>query len=250
MTVDYSAADPRLATLTAADLYRDVRERLTSLLNDALATAGPAIADQRIPGTPGWSLHDLVAHLAGSAVDIVNGNLDGVTTDPWTSAQVLAREDATLPELLAEWTTAATILEAALAVEPKGILRLMVLDIVVHEHDVRGALGAPGGRDSLALRWLWQSPERLCHSRIETAGLAPLHLVLVSDTGTQRRCTAGSGAGGAVVRAPEFELFRTLTGRRSAEQILGYEWEGDPTGYLMVLSPFGPLPVENVIEAT
>jgi hypothetical protein len=38
---------------------------------------------------------------------------------------------------------------------------------------------------------------------------------------------AGSGDVTATVGAPRFEIFRAMTGRRSAEQITAFTWEGD-----------------------
>jgi len=45
------------------------------------------------------------------------------------------------------------------------------------------------------------------------------------------------------------EWFRALFGRRSAGQILTYQWEGDPSPYFALVNLFGPLPEADVIEA-
>ncbi len=239
-------ADPALDDLTVAQLYNNVRERVSALLS----TLDPELENAPVPATPGWTVHDLVAHFAGLANDVVRGNLDGIGTAPWTSAQVLPREGLPLEQLISEWAEQGSSLEALLPTPPRGPLRDLVYDILIHEHDLRGAVAQPGGRDSLAMRWAWRYPERFCANRIDAAGIAPLRLHLVSDTHTVRNITSGSGTGGASLRTTEFEAFRMLTGRRSAAQILNYEWEGDPTPYLLVVSPFGPLPAQDVIETT
>ena len=41
-------------------------------------------------------------------------------------------------------------------------------------------------------------------------------------------------AGGATLKVDAFELFRALTGRRSADQIRGFEWGTDPSPYLPI----------------
>ena len=41
----------------------------------------------------------------------------------------------------------------------------------------------------------------------------------------------------ATLRASQFELLRAMTGRRSVEQIHGYDWDGDPMVERIVLVP-------------
>ena len=59
-----------------------------------------------VAACPAWTVHDLLAHLAGTSADQVSQNLDGVTTDPWTARQVEDRRGRTVPELATEWSTA------------------------------------------------------------------------------------------------------------------------------------------------
>ncbi len=49
----------------------------------------------------------------------------------------------------------------------------------------------------------------------------------------------GAGEPGATVAASRFELVRVLGGRRSRDQILALEWEGDPSPYLPILPAYG-----------
>src|SRR4051794_16264226 len=107
-------------------------------------------AAQPVPACPKWSVHDLVAHLSGTVDDALNGRMDGMPEDPWTAAQVDARHDVPVAEMLAAWNTDAPSFEELL----DGIGRLgrqAVADVVTHEHDLRGALGVPGARDSDAV---------------------------------------------------------------------------------------------------
>jgi hypothetical protein len=63
---------------------------------------------------------------------------------------------------------------------------------------------------------------------------------------------AGAGAepavavGGVGVAEP-FELFRALSGRRSAGQVRSLAWDGDPAPYLDVLAPY-PMPPSPLRE--
>jgi hypothetical protein len=49
------------------------------------------------------------------------------------------------------------------------------------------------------------------------------------------------------VTGTSFDLFRSLSGRRSVEQLLDLEWDGDPAAYIDVLSPY-PYPHSAVRE--
>ena len=41
-----------------------------------------------VPCTPAWTVRDVLSHVAGIPDDALNGRLDGVTTEPWTSTIV------------------------------------------------------------------------------------------------------------------------------------------------------------------
>jgi hypothetical protein len=51
----------------------------------------------------------------------------------------------------------------------------------------------------------------------------------------------------ATVSAEAFELFRAISGRRSADQIRAMAWDGDPEPYVSTVSPY-PLPDRALIE--
>src|SRR5439155_3479575 len=126
--------------------YASTRHRITDLVAD------PATGDaaRTVPCCPAWSVHDVVAHLAGVVDDVLAGRLDGVATDPWTAAQVELRRGRPLAEVVDEWNALAPQFEQFLdSVGPPGAQA--VADIVTHEHDIRQALGSPGARDSDAL---------------------------------------------------------------------------------------------------
>ena len=132
--------------MTPSELYADVRTRVTELVRD--------LDDGRqglvVPGCPAWTVRDLVAHCEAVATDAVAGNLDGAGTDPWTKRQVEERRDARLGDILDQWARSGAQLESGLDDVPKGISRTLLVDLVTHEHDLRGALGVPGGRETEA----------------------------------------------------------------------------------------------------
>ena len=46
-----------------------------------------------VPGTPAWTVHEVLAHLAGTASDSVTGRMDGAPGPEWTSRHVSERAD-------------------------------------------------------------------------------------------------------------------------------------------------------------
>ena len=188
-------------------------------VSDLVASA-PEQANDLVPACPDWRVRDVVAHVTGVCHDILTGNLAGAASDPWTEAQVAARRDVSLDELLAEWAEAAPPVAAMLDDFPEPYGRQVIGDVTVHEHDIRGALHQPGARDSEALGiGLDFLSAELAVPGAAALGLDPLDRVLSVD---------------------DFELFRALSGRRSAAQIKAYDWRVDPEPYLPVfgLGPF------------
>jgi hypothetical protein len=212
-----------------ATAYRGVRVRVRELVVEHGAEA-----DRLIPATPEWTIHDVVAHLGGITADIVSGNLRGVGTDPWTAAQVSARRDRDIVDLLDEWDECAGPVEAM--VDSFGTAGGQLLgDAVTHEHDLRGALGCPGARDSDALLigfdWVaWRVAAAWQEAGIGTLGVD-------HEAGTT---TCGDGVPTATLRVTRFEFTRAVTGRRSPEQVAAYEWDGEARPDLLVVTPFTP----------
>src|SRR5918911_3351769 len=127
--------------------YAETRARIVELV-----TAPGVGLDAPVPATPEWRVRDVVAHLVGVCDDIASGNLEGVTTPPWTAKQVEKRKDASIDALIEEWARAAREVEAMIPMFPGHSGPQLVSDVVTHEHDLRGALGQPGARDSAATR--------------------------------------------------------------------------------------------------
>jgi uncharacterized protein (TIGR03083 family) len=218
--------------------YAEGRRRLTDLVADLdHAAATP------VPACPAWSVHDVIAHLTGVCTDVLAGRIDGVGTDSWTDAQVAVRRDVPLQDVLAEWNEVAPAVEAMSGAFGRAGYQ-WVGDQAVHEHDVRGALGRPGARDSdtidLGLRFM--VPGFL--DAVAALGLPPLE-VQVGDR------TWRSGEGEAAVRLDleRFEALRSLCGRRSTDQLRALPWAGDAEPYLEAFAwgPFTP-PATAVLE--
>lgn len=218
--------------------YRDTRLRIT-----ALVTAPGVDLSTRVPATPDWTVKDVVAHLTGVCADILAGNLEGLTTEPWTAAQVAARRETALDELLDEWARSSAEIEPIVVMFPGRSGPQFVMDAATHEHDLRGALSKPGERDSAATAIGVEFAIGSWVRGVKRAGL-PL---LAVEAGS-RRWVTGEGDAHTTLSGEPFELMRAATGRRSLEQIKALDWDADPEPYLATFAwgPFRPAAADIV----
>jgi uncharacterized protein (TIGR03083 family) len=219
-----------------ADRYADAQARIVALVGDL----GRNDLATMVPGTPKWSLHGLLSHLVGGPVDFAAGRLDGAGGEEWTQRQVDARVQCTLAEIIAEWDGIVPAVDTA--VRAGQVPVPVAFDILTHESDVRGALGAELTPDPRATRFIVDGFGARAVAVTARVGRGPVEL-----RATDTDWSIGT-AGGVVAEATEHEWARALTGRRSNAQVSGFAWSGDPAPYLDLLSPFGPLPTADVIE--
>lgn len=223
-----------------ADNYVAAHDRIEKLV----AGIDDTQARSPVPGTPDWTVHDLLAHLVAVPSDIAAGRLTSIPTPDQTKAQVEERRDRSIGELLDEWTSGmGPIVEATRA----GLIPApLAIDVITHEQDLRGALGAPPVPDPDAVKWAAGGFASGLARRIKESGLPPL---LLRDPDSGFDAFAGDGGPpGATVTAPVFELFRALAGRRSREQVAGYDWDGDASPYLDLFCVFGPLREHDLLD--
>jgi uncharacterized protein (TIGR03083 family) len=204
-----------------ATSYRELRLRVS----DVIRHTDPSALTRPAPATPAWRVHDVVAHLVGVPDDVVNGRMDGLASDHWTQAQVDKRVDNSSADLLAEWEANGPAFEALLAAAPSEIAGQALFDAATHEHDLRHAIGAPGARESDAIAEAW---EWIVAARTRGGGRA---LRFVFDGAEQ---LSGTGDVVATIEAPRFELFRAVSGRRTAAEIEQYNWDRDPEPELLL----------------
>ena len=218
-----------------AELYRELRARVRGVVESVDAGAFGAV----VPATPAWRAHDVLAHLVGVPQDVVNGRLEGLASDSWTQAQVDARRDASVADLLAEWDDYGPKFEAMLAAAPAEIAGQAIFDAASHEHDLRGAFGTPGARDSGAIGcgWDWVLGAR-------TRNRAPA-ICFVVEAGEQ---VSGVGELVARVEAPRFELFRAVSGRRTAAEVSRFGWDREPDPALLLAADFFSIPEQSIGE--
>jgi uncharacterized protein (TIGR03083 family) len=240
-----------------ADVYDDVRKGLSALVLELSD-------DERhtpVPATPGWTIRDVIAHLAGDAACLIVGDLPReffdafgdddtvVTLNRWTSGHVTARAETPISEVLDEWEESAGILTRMMRGEsawPNDIPffadRVLVTDIGVHQHDIYGALGIVRDRGGPPVRIGVAGYVAILDMRFRTDGVPPLRL-----EADEKIWVVGGDEPAATLRTNRFELFRALSGRRSPEQVKGYDWDGKPDDFMRYFYPYG-VRAEALIE--
>jgi uncharacterized protein (TIGR03083 family) len=216
--VDADALAPDLARL-----YRDTRERLTSLVAelDRTQLAAP------VPACPGWTVSDVVGHLTAIPEDALAGRLTGPPSEEQTAVQVARYSGRDMAQTLEDWTRMAPQFEeivSAFQVKPA------VVDVASHEQDIRGALDRPGARDTDAIRqmsgWLLRGLR------------VPVPVCVTVEDGEIRIGPDGDPV--LRLRTTRYEAFRWRMGRRSRSQLAALDWSGDPSRVLDHLVVFGP----------
>lgn len=213
--------------LTIARMYQDTRERI-------LAVVGPGDWSTAVPACPGWSVRDVVAHVAAVADDWVNnGPLSSPPTDADTAAHIARFDGRNVDSIVAVWNSAAAQLEKL--AESDGV-KAPLADLVVHEHDIRGAIARPGERDSAAVT---SASDQLL------TGLQTPTPLLVTVEDAEYHC-GPEGSPEIQLRTTRFEALRWRTGRRSPSQLAAMDWSADPAPLLDHLYLFGPADADLV----
>jgi hypothetical protein len=201
-----------------------------------------------VPACPGWTVHDVVAHLVAVVEDAVAGKLTGPPSDEVTREQVGRRRDMPTNEMLDEWAEICPPFQ-------EGIQALRIwpgyLDVLAHEFDIRGAVANRDERDSFqiiasseCLLSNWKPPVPVVVKTDQNS-----YPVGKGGVGEGEDGEGGVGEGGAslILETSPYEVFRFRLGRRSPAQLRAMSWSGDPTPVLDHMVIFGPEPYD-VIE--
>lgn len=176
----------------AAKAYSELRGRVTALLTGSASYRAGAV----VPHCPAWTVKGVLSHMVGVPEDFISGNMEGVTTEAWTQRQVDRHTEDSIDDLLGIWRALDNQLDAMVPNVPNPIVSQLVFDQVTHEHDIRHAIGEPGGRDSAAIA-VAEGFMRFVLSRHPDPAVAALSETPVSG----------------------FDFVRCLGGRRSADQV-------------------------------
>lgn len=227
-------------------LHASVRQDLIALLR---ARGPETVAGLEVAACPAWTVRDVLAHLAGVEDDVLAGRLDGVATDPWTAAQVDARRDRTLTEILDEWEQKGPQVEAIAGAFGQAAVQ-WTMDCLTHDADVRSALGEPVVFDRPHIEHCveFAAGGYLLFGLEAGAPLARL----VGGPHTFPPLDAGiTEVDGATAETTLFEVLRGVTGRRNLDQLRAWSWSTDPEPYLAGFT-WGPFRVreEPLVERT
>ena len=172
--------------------YGELRRRTIEMLRGLPDN----MAEKVVPHCPAWTVRETVCHVVGVPEDVLAGNMDGVTTDAWTQAQVDRHAGDSLEKLLDIWESLGDTIDALIPQFPEPINSQFVFDANSHEQDIRFAIGAPGAREALSVHvsanWVRNFLARHPHpsaSELLAANVA------------------------------DFDLFRSMGGRRSLAQV-------------------------------
>ena len=210
--------------------YRETRERVTELIT----SLSDEEVERMVPACPEWSVKDLFGHLAAIATDVVEGRYDGVGSPEWTARQIEERKQRGVEEIAQEWAESGAQVEAAIDGMHPAAGGGLNGDAVTHEQDARGAVMRPGGTDTAGFAIALDSYTRFFGKRLKNAGIPAVEVNAGDKT-----WVAGNGDPQVSVSAEPFEMLRSLTGRRTREQVRALDWSGDPEPYLDLFSMYG-----------
>jgi uncharacterized protein (TIGR03083 family) len=220
--------------------YQAMRARIA----ERVTVLGDDDTTRMVPACPAWSIHDVVAHVAGIAVDLGGGRLPRTAMQDWIDGHVADRRDRPVADVVDEWLESGV--ETFIAQSGSGQL---LLDLYLHEHDICHALGVVGERDGDEVQTCLPVMSELLRKDLLARG-APGAVQLVSR-GTS--WVVGDGPVELVLEAEPFELLRIFGGRRSEAQMRARPWkraDGDPAdidAWLPFLAHFA-YPVADLVE--
>ncbi|MCD2194300.1 maleylpyruvate isomerase family mycothiol-dependent enzyme [Actinomycetospora endophytica] len=205
-----------------------------------IALMAGATAEQvstTVPACPDWTARDLFSHMVGLGSDVVAGDEPDDHNADWTAKQVRERADRSVDDLITEWQRTAEPLRAWMAEHGSRPLG----DVIIHEQDLRGALGVPGGQDTDGLAAIRDRFAPRVGGRLP----AGTTLGLVGDSWSWASDGGDPASADVVIAAPDFELARALLARRSAGRIRSWVRSGDVGPVLDAFATLGPLPTEE-----
>jgi uncharacterized protein (TIGR03083 family) len=218
LSAGYEAAQARVAELVAA-----------------------APPDVPVPACPGWRLRDVVAHLCGLAEAVAAGEAPGDDWGAWVDTLVAERREVPIETLLARWSAVRPLVGPLVDGGAHGLF----VDLVVHEHDLRGALGTAGARGVPEVRATVQLQLDDLGATLKRRGVG----ALVIDSGPVT-WTSHFARSACTLRADPWEATRVLANRRTPEEVAALVVAGDAEPFLAVLEARRPFPRETLGEAS
>jgi len=224
---------PDAADSSPASRYFALRDRVVAMT----AMANESQLAQPVPACPEWTVQQLFTHVAAMPMTILAGEIPdevmaGSDPNPWLARMVDEHGGRSVVDLARWWGSD----DAALGGFVDGA-ELLLVDLFVHDSDLCGALGRPPLRTTAELDPQLDAALAALQPAVAAAELAPIAV----DDGTGRRSSA-AGAPGWVLRTDRWTAHRTLSSRRTRDEVLAIPHDGDPEPYLDLLDEHLPLP--------
>lgn len=216
------------------DIYGDIRTRMLEVAR----AADPDAMRTVVPACPDWTALQLVAHCVSMPAAIGAGDLPTGDLDSWIDTILAARAGRSLDELADEWSSADDTIAAMVG----GGGAVLLDDLAVHEHDLRGALGVP---DHSALDADVFVPRSLqsCIAQLEERGLGAIEVR--HDGRVWRSHDADAGW---VLDVSPWEAVRVIYSRRTADELRSLGGSDDIEAYISLLGDHLPLPTTSLGE--
>jgi len=205
---------------------------------DIALSAGPDALTTMVPSCPDWSALQLITHCVSMPAALGAGDFPTGDLNEWIDKILTDRAGASLDQLAEEWVGANETITGMV----NGGGAVLFDDLVVHEHDLRGALGVP---DHSALDASISVPRSLesCVAALETAGLGSIEVRSGSDTWRSHDAEPGW-----ILEVSPWEAVRVLYSRRTADELRALGGSDNIEAYIAVLDAHLPLPTSSLGE--
>jgi len=214
--------------------YDATRTRMIELAR----AAGPDALGATVPACPDWTALQLITHCVSMPAALGAGDFPTGDLNEWIDKILTDRAGTSLDQLAEEWVGA----NETIAGMVNGGGAVLFDDLVVHEHDLRGALGVP---DHSALDASISVPRSLesCVAALETTGLGSIEVRSGSDVWRSHDAEPGWILGGT-----PWEAVRVLYSRRTADEVRALGGSDNINDYIAVLDAHLPLPTSSLGE--
>ena len=214
--------------------YCTTRARMTRIAE----SLDPSDLRRTVPACPSWTVFDLMAHVVSMPAAIGRGESPPGTVTEWLQSLVEARRDQDIADLTEEWLS----LDGAIAAILNGPGGVLFGDLAVHEHDLRGAVGAP---DHAALEVDVMLPRTLAGfaKPLRNAGLGAIEV-----RHENRTWRSHDSEPAWTLDVTPWEAVRAVNSRRTADELRELPHGGDVEPYLAILDAHLPLPTTSLNE--
>jgi hypothetical protein len=202
------------------------------------ASLGPGDLHRAVPACPAWTVFDLIAHVVSMPAAIGNGESPPGPVTDWLQSLVESRRDQTVGALTEEWLA----LDGSISAILRGPGGVLFGDLAVHEHDLRGAVGA-ADHDALEVEVMLPRTLAGFAKPLRQAGLGA---IAVRHDGRVWR--SHDAEPGWTLEVTPWEATRAVNSRRTADELRALSHDGDVEPYLAILDAHLPLPAASLRE--